>query len=87
VRAIAARALGAVCDASSVDRLTELARKLGVSGTSEDEQQIALGALVGLAAMQPADLRDRLAPLLKSEAAPQVRHAAEQAIAAHGTCH
>lgn len=87
VRALAARALGAICDASSVDRLTELARKLGEPGTSEDEQQIALGALVGLAAMQPPDLRNRLAPLLRSEAPPQVRHAAEQAIAAHGTCH
>jgi HEAT repeat protein len=87
VRAMAARALGAVCDASSVERLTELARKLGVPGTSEDDQQIAVGALVGLAAMQPPDLRDRLASLLKSEAPPQVRHAAEQAIAAHGTCH
>ena len=87
VRAMAARALGAVCDASSVDRLTELARKLGVPGTSEDDQQIALGALVGLAAMQPPDMRARLAPLLKSDAAPQVRHAAEQALAAHGTCH
>jgi HEAT repeat protein len=86
VRAIAARALGAVCDASSVDRLTELARKLGVPGTSEDEEQIALGALVGLAAMQPRDLRNRLAPLLRSDASAQVRHAAEQAIGAHGTC-
>jgi HEAT repeat protein len=87
VRATAARALGAVCDASSVDRLTELARKLGVPGTSEDDQQIAIGALVGLAAMQPPDLRNRLAPLLKSETPPQARHAAEQAIGAHGTCH
>ncbi len=87
VRAMAARALGGVCDASSVDRLTELARKLGVPGTSEDDQQIAVGALVGLAAMQPPDLRARLAPLLKNEAPPQVRHAAEQALAAHGTCH
>jgi len=87
VRAMAARALGAVCDASSADRLTELARKLGVPGTSEDDQQIAVGALVGLAAMQPPDLRARLAPLLKSDAPPQVRHAAEQALAAHGTCH
>lgn len=87
VRAVAARALGAVCDLSSVDRLTELARKLGVPGTTDDDQQIALGALVGLAAIQPPDLRDRLAPLLGKEALPQVRHAAEQAIGAHGTCH
>ena len=65
-RALSAR----VCDASSVDRLTELARKLGVPGTTEDDQQIALGALVGLAAMQPPDLRARLAPLLKRRRRP-----------------
>src|SRR4029077_5957076 len=51
VRGAAARALGAVCDETSVPRLTELARKLGVPGTSDDEQQLALGALVGLAAL------------------------------------
>ncbi|MGD0528869.1 MAG: HEAT repeat domain-containing protein, partial [Polyangiaceae bacterium] len=37
VRAAAASALGALCDASSLDRLTELARRLGVPGAEEDE--------------------------------------------------
>jgi hypothetical protein len=87
VRAAAAQALGAVCDAGSVDRLTELARELGVPGKSEDDQQLALSAVVGLAALQPPDLKDRLAPLLARTAPPYVRAAAEQAFSARSTCH
>jgi hypothetical protein len=86
VRAAAASALGAVCDVSSADRLTELARGLGVAGSSEEEQQVALGALVGLAALQPLDLRGRLAPLLAPSAPPSLRAAAEKALAARGAC-
>ena len=86
VRAAAASALGALCDASSVDRLTELARRLGVPGAGEDEQPIAVGALVGLAALKPADLRARLAPLLARTAPPYVRAAAEKALDARGVC-
>jgi hypothetical protein len=86
VRAAAAAALGAVCDASAVARLTELARGLGVVGTTEEEQQVALGALVGLAALQPPELRARLAPLLAPSAPPYVRVAAQKALAAHGAC-
>jgi hypothetical protein len=87
VRSAAARALGAVCDASSIDRLTALAHGVGVPGLSEDEQQICMGALVGLAALHPPDLRDRLALLLSPKAPPRVRAAAEQALAARGVCH
>ncbi len=86
VRASAARVLGALCDASSADRLTEYARKLGVPGSPEDEQQVALGALEGLAAMQPPDLADRLAPLRSSTALPSVSNAAERALKARSLC-
>jgi HEAT repeat protein len=95
VRAAAARALGSICDARSADRLTELARRLGAAGpagahgapaTAEDEQQVALGALEGLAALQPRDLRNRLAALTSPSAPPHVRAAAEQALAARGVC-
>jgi HEAT repeat protein len=87
VRAAAATALGALCDASSVDRLTEFARRLGVPGAGEDEQPVAVGALVGLAALKPGDLRARLAPLLSRTAPPYVRAAAEKALEARGVCH
>ncbi|HZU84680.1 MAG TPA: HEAT repeat domain-containing protein, partial [Polyangiaceae bacterium] len=86
VRSAAARALGGVCDTGSAERLTELARGLGALGATEDDQQVALAALVGLAALQPRDLRDRLKPLLTPPAAPYVRAAAEQALAARGAC-
>ena len=86
VRAAAAAALGAVCDASSADRLTELVRGLGLPGTTEEQQQIALAALFGLAALHPADLGDRIAPLLSSKSPPYVREAAQKAMAARSVC-
>ena len=64
VRAAAAQALGAVCDSGSADRLTDLARSLAAPAAGEEQQAVALGALVGLAALQPNDLKSRHAPLL-----------------------
>jgi hypothetical protein len=87
VRAAAARALGAVCDASSTDRLTELVKLLGAPGVPEDEQLIALGALEGLAALQPRDLRNRIAPLLGPQAPAEMRAAAQKALSARSQCH
>jgi HEAT repeat protein len=87
VRAAAARALGAVCDMGSADRLTELGRGLGVPEASGDAQQLALGAIVGLAALQPPDLKERLAPLLAASAPPHVRAAAQQALSVRNSCH
>jgi hypothetical protein len=86
VRAQAARALGAVCDASAIDRLTELAHGLGVPGQTEDEQLVALGALQGLAALQPHDLRARIASLLGPASPPPMKQAAEKALAVPGLC-
>jgi hypothetical protein len=86
VRAAAARALGALCDDGAKDKLTDLARQLGSPGVPEDEQLVALGALEGLAALQPKDLRNRVAPLLGPPAPPEVRQAAQKALAARGQC-
>jgi HEAT repeat protein len=86
VRAAAARALGSLCDMSSADRLTELAHGLGAPGTPEEEQPLALAALVGLAALQPPDLRDRLGPLLSNRAPASVRKAAQRALEARSVC-
>jgi HEAT repeat protein len=87
VRAAAATALGVLCDNGSVDRLVELARELSVPGADQDTQTIGLGAIMGLAAFQPRDLRGRLAPLLGPPAPPYVRVAAQQALAARAMCH
>ncbi|MDP9152490.1 MAG: hypothetical protein M3O36_21400, partial [Myxococcota bacterium] len=70
-----------------LDRLTALARSLGVAGEAEADQQVALGALHALAALQPPDLRDRVAPLLASSAPPFVRAVTQQALASRATCH
>jgi hypothetical protein len=86
VRAAAALALGAFCDVDARDRLTELARQLGSPGMPEDEQRVALGALYALAALQPGDLRDRVAPLLGPSVPPEVREAAQKALHARGQC-
>ncbi len=86
VRTAAAEALGAVCDVKSADRLTSLARSLVAPGTSEEEQQVAFGALVGLAALHPSDLHARIEPLLSPSAAASAREAARQALAARAAC-
>jgi hypothetical protein len=86
VRAEAASALGAVCDQASLGRLTDLARALATRGTDEAAQQIGLGALIGLAALKPSDLRDRLGPLLAASTSGPVRAAAQQALGARGLC-
>jgi HEAT repeat protein len=86
VRAGAAAALGALCDARAADRLTELARALASPGDDADSQSIGLGALIGLAALQPSGMSSRLAPLLATSAPPSVRAAAQRALAARGAC-
>ena len=54
---------------------------------TEEARQLGLAALIALAAMQPADLRDRLGPLLAKEAPADVRRAADKAMSARGSCH
>ena len=86
VRAAAASALGAMCDSESVDELTAIARALGTPGVDREAQQTALAALSSLAALQPVDLRQRLAPLLASRAPPFVRAVADKALAERSRC-
>jgi HEAT repeat protein len=86
VRAAAAQALGGICDTRALDRLTEFARLLGVPGSGPDEQGIANGAVIALAALQPRDLRERLAPLLAPTSPPLVRAAAQKALSARSVC-
>jgi HEAT repeats len=86
VRGAAARALGALCDGDSADRLSELVRALGSSATDPDAQQLGFAALVGLAALHPPDLQRRVAALLAPGAPPYARAAAQRALAARGMC-
>ena len=87
VRTAAASALGAMCDMQSVDQLTDVARVLGTPGVDRAAQEAALAAVSGLAALQPGDLRQRLAPLLAPSSPPFVRALAERALAGRSRCH
>ncbi|MGO9832862.1 MAG: HEAT repeat domain-containing protein [Polyangiaceae bacterium] len=86
VRAEAASALGGMCDSKAADRLTDLARALASRDADEAARQVGLGALIGLAALKPRDLRDRLGPLLAASAPSPVRAAAQQALVARALC-
>jgi len=86
VRATAASALGGVCDGDSVGMLAQVAAALADPGLEDDAQQIGFGALVGLAALKPPDLKARLAPLLKPGVSPRVRAAAELALGSRAMC-
>lgn len=87
VRASAAAALGMLCDSGAADRLTQLARQLAVPGSTAEAQEIGFAALVGLAALQPRDLRGRLEPLLAQRSASAVQAAAQRALSARSMCH
>jgi hypothetical protein len=86
IRGAAARALGALCDTDSADRLSELVRALGSPSTDVDAQQLGFAALVGLAALHPPDLQSRVASLLAPGAPAYARAAAQRALAARGMC-
>jgi hypothetical protein len=86
VRSEAAVALGGVCDRGAADRLAQLARGVAIPGIDRDAQQIGLGALAGLAALHPPDLRQRLAPLLAGSAPAAARAVAERALLQRPSC-
>jgi hypothetical protein len=88
VRAAAAGALGGVCDddGDTIEKLTAYARALANPAAEDEAQRIGYGALLGLAALQPRDLRDRLAPLLAPASPGYARNAAERALAVRSVC-
>ncbi len=85
VRALAARTLGVMCVKDAADRLTKLALR---SRTPVDEADVKIGmaAIDALAALHPADLAARLAPLRAKGVGIPVRLAADRALRAPGTC-
>lgn len=86
VRAQAARSLGALCDASSVDVLAAFAQKLTDPMASVDAQLIAAGAVQALGRIAPPSLKELLSPLSAKSAPPQARRAARAALEARETC-
>ncbi len=86
VRASAARALGAMCDASSYDRLTELAQAAASPVADADELTIALAAIDALGVAHPADVGKRLAPIDDKSVKQELRMAARRAFMMKGSC-
>jgi HEAT repeat protein len=86
VRAEAARALGALCDADSADVLTAFAKVLADPMASPDSQLIATGAAMSLGRLAQPDLARQLAPLTGKKAPPQARRVASVALSTRDTC-
>ncbi|WP_437690683.1 HEAT repeat domain-containing protein [Sorangium sp. So ce176] len=85
VRARAILALGAMCDASSVDLWTRLALQ-AKAPMGERDQRLGSAALAALGAVRPADLPARLEPLLDKGTPHGLREAARAALSAAPQC-
>jgi HEAT repeat protein len=86
VRAEAALALGAMCDASSTDLLTEHAKKLVDPGATDEQRTIGRNALTALAWLGPKDLDARVASLRGAKTPVVVRKLTELALSGRGRC-
>ena len=86
VRAEAARALGALCDADSADELLAFAKKLADPMASPEAQLIATGAVMSLGRLALPNLSQSLTPLTSKKAPPQARRAAAIALGTQSTC-
>jgi hypothetical protein len=86
VRLASARALGALCDSGSLDRLTELARAGTGPLTDELASQLSLAATEALGSIHPPDLAKRLAPLMAKDARALAQEAARSALAEPTHC-
>ncbi len=85
VRALAARALGAMCEKGSVDRLTNLASRARFP-VNEADDRLGMAAIEALGAIHPSDLEKRLAPLRDKNVRLPVRRAADRALSEPGSC-
>jgi HEAT repeat protein len=86
VRVAATRALGATCDAASLERLSDLAGKVASPIASEVEVALGLAAIDAIGAMHPADIARRLSAVTAPGVSASVRRRAHDAIVSPGTC-
>ena len=86
VRAASAATLGLLCDTESTEALTRYALAVGDPMAPAADRAIGGAALVALGQLRPADLRQRLAPLLVKGAPVDARTAAERVLAGTGGC-
>jgi hypothetical protein len=85
VRARAILALGSMCDKGSLDTLTKYAHR-GARPLDERDRRLGSAAVASLGTLRPADLNERLAPLLTKQAPPGAREVARAALASPGAC-
>lgn len=78
-------ALAQLCDKGSVDAWTKLALRTA-SPASVADRRLGAAAVIALGMVHPADLRQRLAPLLDKGAPVDARELAKDALAAAGSC-
>jgi hypothetical protein len=84
VRAAAAQALAALCDAASTDQLSRYARRLADPMAEPAEHMLGAAALLALGELAPPDLEARLKPLRAKGAPAQVRQAADAVLRRSG---
>ncbi len=86
VRLAAGLSLGLMCDAGSVDLLTQIALELASPAASAEARALGPVALGALSRIRPADLPKRLRRLTSEAAPPMVRRAAQAALESPPTC-
>jgi hypothetical protein len=74
-----------MCDVASIDGWTKLAKRT-VSPQDEADRRVGAAAIAALGHVHPADLRERLAPLLGRGVPPGPREMARAALAERGGC-
>lgn len=86
VRSAAATALGKMCDSASIGVLTEYARALADPKADATARTIGRSAVGALGRLHPADLKERLSPLLARGVSSLTQQAARDALAARASC-
>jgi HEAT repeat protein len=86
VRTRAARALGAMCQKSAADLLTQIARDGAAGGATGDQQTLGGSAAAALGRIHPKDLGERLHPAMAENAPRALRDAAQAALAETLAC-
>lgn len=85
VRTRAVLALAEMCDRGSLDLFTRLAGA-AVKPTDERDRRLGAAAVAALSVVHPADLEQRLSPLLAKDAPPGLNEMARSAIKAAPGC-
>ncbi len=87
MRGAAAQALAALCDHGSLQALTEAVSRLLAERPSADDLLVGTAAVTALGQLGPADLAQRLQPLLGARNRPVLGQLATAALQLPSRCH